>query len=414
MARRNRTKIKTREFRYKGSSSTGSGGYMPHSYGQYGLSRSGGHGRSGGYASGGKYSRRVEKPETQEDRDRKYKRRLIIAVAGTVLVLAAIAIGVVKLLDVFGIEDGPRKGEEVTVVIPAGSSTMEAADRLKKAGVINNAREFTTFVAEQGQAQNIKPGTYKFKAGDDFQTILDALVAGPSTDGVMLTIPEGWTVERTAERVEEVCGIPADEFLAIAQHKAADYEEEYPFLEGAYDGSMEGFLFPKTYNIANGSTADDVIRIMLNQYALETADIDFAVMAEKGYSEYDVLKVASMIEKETAVADERPLVASVIYNRLEDGWYLGIDATIIYALGGDTELDADKLAIDSPYNTRIYKGLTPSPICNPSLESIKAAADPANTDYYYYVAKSATGDEHNFAKTEEEFLRYKQEYQSTL
>lgn len=155
---------------------------------------------------------------------------------------------------------------------------------------------------------------------------------------------------------------------------------------------------------------------MLDEFKSVTSTLDFstATQGDTALSEYQVIVMASMIEKETAQSSERPLIASVMYNRLNIGMYLQIDATVNYALGKYDLLTEADLAVDSPYNTYLYQGLPVGPICSPSLDSIKAAAAPATTDYIYYVASSALDGTHVFCATEEEFAQARDAYNQAM
>lgn len=233
------------------------------------------------------------------------------------------------------------------------------------------------------------------------------LIEGPNTTDNQLTIPEGLTVAQTAARVQDALGISSDDFLA--QAKASNYVDDYPFLADAQDDSLEGFLCPKTYDFSGKDvTADTVIRAMLDQYEAEVASLDFATAEASikstygvDMSDYDIIVMASIIEREAVTADDRPLVSSVFYNRLAAGMDLQSDATMAYVTGG--EVTADDLKTESPYNTYLNAGLTPTPICSPSLASIQAALSPASTDYYYfYIVEDGTRSVHAFSETYEQ------------
>lgn len=168
--------------------------------------------------------------------------------------------------------------------------------------------------------------------------------------------------------------------------------------------SLEGFLFPATYEITSATTAQELVDMQLAAFRDNTAGIDYRYAAARNLTRYDVLILASMIEREVAVPSERPIVASVMYNRLKAGMRLDIDATVQYALGGwKSQLSAADLRIDSPYNTRRFPGLPPGPISNPGAESIRAAAHPARTRYLYYVARNDGTGRHYFATTTAQF-----------
>jgi UPF0755 protein len=297
-------------------------------------------------------------------------------------------------------------GQEVTVFIPSGATTREIASILYDAGVIANRNDFIKVVKARNVEASLMPGEYTLLTGMTDDDVIDALVFGPLAVGNTLTVPEGLTIEQTADRVEAATGIPAADFIAEAY--AADHYPEYAFLEGVYNNSLEGYLFPKTYNIALDATASDIIRIMLDQFALETANLDLTWATEHNLTFAELVTTASMIEKETFQPDERPEVASVIYNRLRDGWRLQICATVVYVLGPDSRdfgaepVNYDDLEVDSPYNTYQNDGLPPAPICSPSLESLQAAAAPASTEYFFYVLTSEDGH-HTFCATQEEF-----------
>jgi UPF0755 protein len=199
--------------------------------------------------------------------------------------------------------------------------------------------------------------------------------------------------------VEESLGIPADEFLARADEGKFDRPVALPA-----DASLEGFLWPETYRIPKRDDADAVIQRLLNQFSEETAGLPWERAEELGVSPYEIVVIASMIEKEAAVQRDRPLIAGVIYNRLRDGMSLGIDATLLYDdPTPDGELSTADIETDGPYNTRMRTGLPPTPIASPYLWSLKAALNPADTPYYYYVLCGDDGG-HRFAVTYDEHL----------
>jgi UPF0755 protein len=337
-------------------------------------------------------------------------RRTVILVVVAVAVLGALAFGGFKLAQSFGLigsDPPPSDGTEVSVFIPEGSSAAEIAGILRKAGVISRESSFVGAVQARGVENKLQPGKYTLRTGMTDDDVIDALLAGAikEEEGNKLTIPEGLTLEATAARVEEVCGIPADEFITEA-HSADKYLASYPFLEGVYNNSLEGFLYPKTYIIPEGSDAEHVIRVLLDQFAIETANLDLSYAASKNLTLYDLVIMGSMIEKETAAFEEYELVSSVLYNRLHEGMPLQICSTVVYAMGlenydGHPLLESD-LLIDSPYNTYQNNSLPAGPICSPRVETIAAAAHPAETDYFYYVLTSEEGT-HTFCVTYEEF-----------
>lgn len=339
------------------------------------------------------------------------KGKTLLIVIPLVILLAAAVAGIVFAVTGLLAGEDIEPGVAVTVDIPEGSSTEEIANILRQANVINDIPAFTKDVQYMNAEQSLKPGTYQLETLMDSTTLINTLVVGPAANGSSLTIPEGVTVEQVATLVEETCDIPASNFLERV-YAASDYVSDYPFLKGVYNNSLEGFLYPKTYGVPTGSTADYVVRLMLDQFAKETSNLDLTYAQEHGMNLFDIVTMGSLIEKETAIPEERPMIASVIYNRLRDNMKLQIDATVVYALGDDYsggDVSYDDLEIDSPYNTYLVDELPVGPICSPSIESIEAAAHPDQTDYYYYVLKSKEGY-HTFCVTSEEFEVAKDEY----
>jgi UPF0755 protein len=200
---------------------------------------------------------------------------------------------------------------------------------------------------------------------------------------ITVTIPEGYSREETAQLAREAA-------LRGSYMKASE--------------GHEGFLFPDTFELEKGAPASDLVQLQLQDFKRRVAAVDMSYARSKNLSTRDVVTIASMIEREAQLDEERPLIAAVIYNRLHEGMPLGIDATIRYATGNhDEPLTESELAVDSPYNTRLNAGLPPGPIGSPGLASIEAAAHPAKVDYLYYVVKPGTCGEHSFSASAAEF-----------
>jgi UPF0755 protein len=176
----------------------------------------------------------------------------------------------------------------------------------------------------------------------------------------------------------------------------------------------EGFLFPATYTLVDGSPARDLVTKQLQAFRENFRKVDLAKAKRRNLTRYDVLIIASLVEREAQLPRERRLIASVIYNRLRDGIPLGIDATIRYHINNwKRPLRVSELEADHPYNTRLYRGLPPTPIGNPGLKSIQAAGNPARTDYLFFVRKPGNSGEHAFSKTNAEFERDVARYQAS-
>ena len=327
---------------------------------------------------------------TEKRKGKSRKRTLVIAVVAIVIIAI---IGFVAYQNLFGDKTGQvKQGAEIEVVIPAGSSTDQIASILVDDGVIASANAFTNRVKQLNQASSLQSGSYLMIGGDDLDNIIKMLASGQT--GRQLVIPEGYNLRQIADKVEATCGIDAEEFYAQTQ-KASDYAAEYPFLEGVYNNSMEGFLYPDTYRVDPSATPDDIIRMMLDQFAEQIATVDMSYAASKNLTLYDVVTLASMVEKEYQAEDDKAPIAAVFYNRLQKGMTLGSDVTAYYAVGKDMteELTFEDLASDSPYNTRNpnHYGLPAGPICNPSVATIRAAANPAQVDYLYFFFSNKEG-----------------------
>ena len=313
----------------------------------------------------------------------KPKRSPIPAIIGIIVLIAAIVgivFGVLHFMRGCAANEMLPEGQEMQVVVNEGEGAKSVAKTLADAGLIANANEFTDRLTELGAENSLQPGTYTLVGGqsvDEIIAVLQTPVA-PET----FTIPEGSTLRQTAEIVASASNnrITAKDFMAAAGD-ASKYAGSYSFLAEAGDSSLEGFLFPKTYPIKEDSTADSLIRAMLDQFGNETANLDLSYAEGSGLSFYDVVKLASIVEKESDVA-HRATVASVFYNRINAGMQLQSDATVAYIVGHDPT--PDDVATENEYNTYFIEGLPPTPINSPSVECMKAICQPEETGYYYF------------------------------
>lgn len=336
-------------------------------------------------------------------------------VIGVLIAIAVVAGAALFLFPrIFGGDSANiEAGQQVSITIPEGSSGDAIATILVENHIITDSGEYYAAVKKLNAEMSLKPGDYQFETLQDPLSVVKQLVAGPNLEGIKLTVPEGKTVEQTAQLVEDAYGISADEF--ISQAKASAYAGDYPFLADAGNDSLEGFLYPKTYTFAGTPTADEVIRAMLDQYQLDVFDaFDFdagraAISATYGIelSDYELLTLASIVEREGLNADQRAHVASVFLNRLAGKGdfagrpYLQSDATLMYETGGAVTAE-DIQGIDSPYNSYQNAGLPPTPICSPSSEAILATLEPTDSDdLYFYI----TQDEEYFSQTYDEHMQ---------
>ncbi len=335
-------------------------------------------------------------------------------IAGIVIAVVVVILVVLVATGVIGPFASPTKtgivaGQNVEVKIPTGSSTSDISKLLYDNDVIDNEGNFKRVVSSHNADSSLKPGTYELTTLMDIDELVDTLVSGPDFYGTRLTIPEGLTVSETASIVESTLGISATDFVNAA-NSASTYAADYPFLSGVYNNSLEGYLFPKTYDVPDGATADSVIRMMLDQFQTELKQAGISTEGGKGVTLSEIVNVASMIQKETADTDEMSDVASVIYNRLNSGMALQIDATVVYALGSSYtggSVTYDDLQIDSPYNTYKNTGLPAGPICSPGADALKAAANPSSTNYLYYLVTDSSTGKHSFFDNYDAFLAAK-------
>jgi UPF0755 protein len=298
-------------------------------------------------------------------------------------------------------------GEPVTVVVDPGAGPETIANSLQSSGAIESATQFRVLVALLGYDQLLQTGEYEFERGTSELDAVYRMRRGlVSTKSV--TVVEGWRIEEIAEAVAAQ-GIQRNDFIAAARR--SDYE--FPFLEELGIGQkLEGYLFPATYTIRRRDTARDLVQQMLQAFSDNVAATVQQQAEEQGLTLHEVVTLASIIEREAVVAEERRIMAQVFLSRLEQGMTLDADPTVQYALANDPEyepedgywpeLALEDLEVPSPYNTYIEAGLPPGPIASPRLDSINAVLNPADTNYLYFVAKE--DGSHAFAETLDEHL----------
>ncbi len=296
---------------------------------------------------------------------------------------------------------GPRTKIEVT--IPTGASGSEVGELLKERDVIRSTLAFKILARFRGFSGGFEAGRYNTLTTN--MTISEALAAlkkGPYVESVSAGLPEGLNVQQTAERVNEQLGISVKSFVKAATSGSFSLP---PYLP---DGTktVEGFLFPDTYDFLKDAKASDVIHRLIDQFGEEAADLPWDQAKALGVSPYEVVIIASMIEREAKFDEDRPKIAAVIYNRLKKGMALQIDATVQYALNKYEPLLLSDLSVESPYNTYLHTGLPPTPIASPGRASLLAALTPAHADYLYYLVIDAAGH-HYFTDSYQDFLNHK-------
>ncbi len=296
-------------------------------------------------------------------------------------------------------------GEKVSVAIPPGTSAAGIATRLERQGVLSSARAFRLYAKARGAGADFQAGEYELHRRMAMGAVLDALRAGPKIRFAKLVIPEGLTVTEIAQKVGQLPGHDAQRFLEVARSGTVRSKWQPPGLS-----NLEGLLFPDTYLVTDKEDEVAVLSRLVNRFDQVADEVGLGRRSlPAGLGPYQAVVAASLVETEAKVPEDRPLIASVIENRLERGMKLQIDATVLYALGRHKSRVLFKdLEVDSPYNTYRVDGLPPTPIGAPGRASLEAVIDPADEDYIFYVLYEKNG-KHAFAKTPAEFERLKAE-----
>lgn len=297
-----------------------------------------------------------------------------------------------------------NKEEEmgIRLNIKSGSSAVHIAEILYNYKLIRSKTLFRIILNIRGIENSLKAGVYNIKPSDNMFEIMDLLVQGRVAT-YRVTIPEGYTIEEIAERLSALTFHSKEDFLRIAR---SNLGRDYLDNSGRIKYRLEGFLYPDTYIIPEEYQVEEIFEMMLSVFEerwldrLEESDLDF--------TPYEIMIIASLIEKEARLDEEKPVIAGVIYNRIEQDMLLQIDASVQYILKDRKEriLYTD-LKTDSPYNTYLYHGLPPGPIANPGAVSIEAALNPADVDYLFYFARD--DGSHVFSKTYSQHLKLQEE-----
>jgi UPF0755 protein len=342
----------------------------------------------------------------EESQRRRRRRRRVVAPVLALLLVAGLGLGAFvggrALLSGLGsTPDFQGQGtSSVLVRVQPGDTATDIAATLVDQGVVRSEKAFRNAAKGDPRSVGIPPGTYRLRKQMSGANAL-ALILDPAARVLSrVTVPEGLTAAATLKLLAEKTGIPLADFQAAARDTKA------LGLPGYAKGRIEGFLFPETYDVQPGSSAADLLSGMVDMYKRKVdASRLSGRAADVGLDPYRLLVVASLVERETQRGDERPKVARVIYNRLEQDFYLGVDAAVLYGLGRTGGgLSAADLAKPTPYNNRLVKGLPPTPIANPGVASLQAAAEPAAGNWLYYVLDpDAGGGRHLFTVDQDEF-----------
>lgn len=336
---------------------------------------------------------------------RKSQKILVLGSTGVLIVLLSCILFLmnllcpVKPLDITG---------TVSVIVPKNASSSSVAHILYDKGLIKSPLVFILYTRFKGVDQQIKAGQYELSFSYSLQKIINQLKQGALTNP-RVTVPEGYTVEQIADLLCSKGLIDRNNFLQ--EVKSGSFQ--YDFIENLDNASysLEGYLFPDTYYLNISVPEHDIIDLMLSRFEEKIKSLNYKERAARmKFTLHEAVTIASIIEKEARVENERPIIASVIENRLRKGMPLQIDATVQYALGDQKpKLYYKDLEINSPYNTYKINGLPPGPIASPGEASLLAVINPAQTEYLYYVAKPDGA--HAFARTLDEHNSNKLKYQ---
>ncbi|HEU4975968.1 MAG TPA: endolytic transglycosylase MltG [Baekduia sp.] len=315
------------------------------------------------------------------------------------VVLVAIGYGVYRYAQPF---HGEGSGT-VRVTIPSGASAGDVADLLAERGVVDSATLFNLHARLSGKRGDIKAGAFTLRHDMSYADALDAITRNPAAAPTLhVTIPEGLSIREAAPIVKQA-GLRGS-YVAAASRSPRSVKALKGLNVPKGTKTLEGFLFPASYELERHATARQLVAEQVAQFRKELASVDLKAAKRKNLTSYDVLIIASMIEREAQVPKDRRLISAVIYNRLKQGMPLGIDATLRYHLHNwSRPLRQSELESDSPFNTRTRQGLPPTPIGSPGFASLQAAADPANVDYLFYVVKPCGNGAHAFSSTDAQF-----------
>lgn len=297
--------------------------------------------------------------------------------------------------------------KEIQIIIPKGVSSNEIAKILKNNNLIRNEIIFRIYTKYEKMDGKFKAGKYVLNNGMTQEEIMEKLVAGGiAKDSITFTVPEGFELEQIAERLDEMNIANKNIFLELAS-KASNFSSEYEFLKDVPEGlSLEGYLYPDTYEVYTDVSEKDIIRKMLNRFDNLYTDEIKAKAKGLNLELNQVITLASIIEREGRADEEREIISAVFHNRLKTGMMLQSCATVQYILGERKPvLSNDDISIKSPYNTYINQGLPPGPIASPGIKSIEAAVNPADVNYMYFVFNEDETGTHTFSVTYDEHLK---------
>ncbi|MCP4051015.1 MAG: endolytic transglycosylase MltG [bacterium] len=298
------------------------------------------------------------------------------------------------------------------IYIPKGAGTKRIAQLLYDKQIIKNKSFFRIYARVTGYENDLRAGSFRLSPSYSLSRVADILInASGAADLVKVTVPEGYQIVEIADLLERANLVIKDDFIRFLKYEAQDmFVSRYPFIKFAKDNNIEGYLFPETYFFARDVSYADIVEAFLKQFKEKIVPVWRADEAVKGspkqrFHFYNIITIASIIQKEAAVKSEMPYISSVFYNRLKKRMPLAADPTIVYALGKSwkNRVTYKDLKINSPYNTYRRSGFPPTPIASFGVEAFKAALNPLKTSYLFFV--SNRDRTHSFTETYEEHLK---------
>lgn len=303
-------------------------------------------------------------------------------------------------------------GERVKYTLPEGASAGDVGMELERLGVIRSGRQFRLLLSLMGLQGQLSAGDYQFPKASATLAVIDELVVKESGPVIRVTFPEGIRVEEMAERAEQAGFGTKEQFLRAVEvaQLPADLAASLPPADQVAGYRLQGYLFPDTYILPRGATAQELVDLMIRTFAERVTPAMRSAALVRGLNTHQLVTLASIVEREAVLESERPVIAGVFLNRLAAGDLLGADPTTQFSVALDPqsvarfgwwkrELTLEDLALPSPYNTRVNPGLPPGPITNPGLASLQAVAEAPPTDFYYFVASARGDGSHVFAVT---------------
>lgn len=358
--------------------------------------------------------------EEPAKRGRHHRRRFPWVAVIMLVCIAVVVLAVTQIGRNWLVPANANDTQIVEVEIPEGTPVSTMGDMLEEQGLIRSSSAFSLLVRVQGAAANLQAGVHDLSPSMTMPEIVAALQEGAEEAGMLkVTVNEGLTVDQIAEVVADSTSYSAEDFLNLMSNQEflAQLVQQYPILTDSYNNPnvryvLEGYLFPATYDVAQGETLESLVTQMVDKtnevLSKYQADIDAS-----SYSLQDIMSIASLVEKEGQTTEDRKLIAGVFYNRLEQGMPIQSDISVLYALGTHKEMVTyDDLEVDSPYNLYTNAGLPPGPMNSPSEDAIAAALEPTDNDYLYFYANLKTGEVF-YTDNYEQHQAWAQEYEET-